>query len=271
MESEHVMNVSEFSRLSGISRRNLIFYDEIGLFSPAVVGRNRYRYYTMRQLQSVGVIWSLREAGVPLKEVKTILETRTPARMLAVCAAEEKRIAEEMEKLERIMGMLRNIQSVTAEALRVRVREITVVEREEERLFVGPYIGKTDRYGFNDALTRFFDFCAEYGMIYSYPLGAVIGRESLVMKGDFSLQRFCYPAGAEVPDEMVAVKPRGRYVVGHGPGDHDAIGGLYRRLLRHIEKNDLRIAGDAYEVYVLNDITERDPARYLARLEIQVE
>ncbi|MHA8138628.1 MerR family transcriptional regulator [Lactobacillaceae bacterium Scapto_B20] len=40
------MKISEFAKLTGISRENLIFYDQQGLLKPISRGQNGYRYYS---------------------------------------------------------------------------------------------------------------------------------------------------------------------------------------------------------------------------------
>ena len=44
MKKESFFSISEFSKLSDISRKALIFYDKAGLFPPARVDENGYRY-----------------------------------------------------------------------------------------------------------------------------------------------------------------------------------------------------------------------------------
>jgi DNA-binding transcriptional MerR regulator len=74
------MKISEFAKVTGISRKNLIFYDKIGLLSPAMVDeQNNYRYYTYQQIDTVNVITVLREIGMPLKEIKAYLQERSPS------------------------------------------------------------------------------------------------------------------------------------------------------------------------------------------------
>ena len=49
MQNSH-MSIKEFSRLTGISRELLRFYDKIGLLTPESRGENNYRYYGFQQI-----------------------------------------------------------------------------------------------------------------------------------------------------------------------------------------------------------------------------
>ena len=73
MESNR-MKISEFAQATGITRRNLLFYDEIGLLCPAMVDKNnKYRYYAYHQIDTANVITVLREIGMPLDEVLVLV------------------------------------------------------------------------------------------------------------------------------------------------------------------------------------------------------
>ena len=60
MSQKKQLSILEFSRLTGITRDNLRFYDRIGLLKPEIRGKNGYRYYTRHQLGSAYLIGSLR-------------------------------------------------------------------------------------------------------------------------------------------------------------------------------------------------------------------
>ena len=45
-EKSKLLTIGQFAALHGINKKTLMWYDEIGLFSPAVVNsENGYRYY----------------------------------------------------------------------------------------------------------------------------------------------------------------------------------------------------------------------------------
>lgn len=99
MNNKKYMNISEFAKFSGTTRRNLLFYDEIGLFSPAVVGDNGYRYYTFQQFHTLDIINILKTVGMPLKDIKVFLQTRTPQKALELFSKQEREVIAEIERL----------------------------------------------------------------------------------------------------------------------------------------------------------------------------
>jgi DNA-binding transcriptional MerR regulator len=271
MDDKGFLSISAFARLSGINRKNLIFYDEIGLFSPEAVGANRYRYYTYPQLQTANVIWALREIGVPLKEIKAFIDERTPEKLVAICGWETERIVGEIDKLRRIMSTLRSVTDATEEARRARIGAVETVRLEETLLFMGWQVDNSDPERISDALAEFYAYCMEQRVEHTYPYGSLTSRRDLVKSGLFPPSRFYCPPDDAVARELLTLRPAGLYVVGYDYGDYGKIGRLYRRLLRYIEKNGLRIAGDGYEDYLVNEIAVRNPDRYVARVMILVE
>lgn len=67
--------ISEVSRLSGVSRRTLQYYDEIGLLKPTEVTEAGYRLYDDEALAQLQQILLYRELQFPLKEISRILHS----------------------------------------------------------------------------------------------------------------------------------------------------------------------------------------------------
>ena len=72
------LSISEFSKIAEISRKTLIFYDNIGLFTPEYTAPNGYRYYAHEQIYIISVINILKQLGMPLSEIKTYIDQCTP-------------------------------------------------------------------------------------------------------------------------------------------------------------------------------------------------
>jgi len=67
--------VRALSKLAGVTRRTLHYYDQIGLLRPSQVGENGYRYYDREALLRLQQILLYRELNIPLEQIKRILES----------------------------------------------------------------------------------------------------------------------------------------------------------------------------------------------------
>jgi DNA-binding transcriptional MerR regulator len=65
--------IGELAALSGLSRSTLLYYDRIGLLSPSGRSEANYRRYSAADRQRLESICSLRQAGVDIKGIRTIL------------------------------------------------------------------------------------------------------------------------------------------------------------------------------------------------------
>ncbi len=63
------MKINEVERAVGITRRNIRFYEEEGLLTPARNSQNGYREYGDREISLLRQIKLLRKLGVPLEEI----------------------------------------------------------------------------------------------------------------------------------------------------------------------------------------------------------
>ncbi len=69
-----IYTVSEVAKASGVSVRALHHYDEIGLLKPGHVGENGYRYYGRDELLRLQQVLFHRELGLPLEEIRQVLD-----------------------------------------------------------------------------------------------------------------------------------------------------------------------------------------------------
>jgi DNA-binding transcriptional MerR regulator len=66
--------VNEVSKLSGVSRRALQYYDEIGLLPPSTVKESGYRQYDDESLRRLWGILFYKELGVSLDDIRLLLD-----------------------------------------------------------------------------------------------------------------------------------------------------------------------------------------------------
>src|SRR5690349_12920368 len=70
-----MFKTGDFSKIAQVSARLLRYYDDIGLFSPAYTDpATGYRYYTIEQLPRLNQILALRDLGLSLEQIHTLLD-----------------------------------------------------------------------------------------------------------------------------------------------------------------------------------------------------
>src|ERR1700733_5162963 len=75
-----VLSIGDFSRMTHLSIKTLRHYHQVGLLAPAEVNPDTsYRYYTTDQVPAAQVIRRFRDLGMPVDEVRAVLEAPDPA------------------------------------------------------------------------------------------------------------------------------------------------------------------------------------------------
>ncbi len=82
------MNIKEAEAMSGVSRRNIRFYEEKGLIQPRRNRENDYREYTPDDIARLKQIRMLRQVDMPLETIREILTEKCT---LEDAAAEQKK------------------------------------------------------------------------------------------------------------------------------------------------------------------------------------
>ena len=98
-----LFTIGQFAAIHGITKKTLMWYDEMGLVRPALIGENGYRYYSYRQSSELETVLMLRELEVSIPEIKLFMEQRSAANM-------ERLLAEKQRKLEEKIAHLRRMQ-----------------------------------------------------------------------------------------------------------------------------------------------------------------
>jgi DNA-binding transcriptional MerR regulator len=69
-----MLTVSQLARRCGLSRSALLYYESIGLMSPAARSHSNYRRYSEKDLQRLEQICAYRDAGLKLEDIREILD-----------------------------------------------------------------------------------------------------------------------------------------------------------------------------------------------------
>lgn len=265
------LKISEFSRLCGIARKNLIFYDEIGLLKPERVEKNGYRYYTIRQLDPASVISALREIGMSLPDIRNYLERRNPEALVELITEQKTVLTEKMDRLRRIEGMLDSRLAMTQRALAATPSEIEVRQCPAEPIFASEIVDSSSEEAAARTAYDFYDLCDLQGRTYGYPLGAIIPQKALEEKGILWPIRYFFNFPQVERQKPNAEKPAGLYLICCEKSYYDVPRDSYDHLFEYMEANGYKVAGDAYEEFLLDEIAVKESDEFLVQISIRVE
>ena len=101
-----LLTIGQFAAIHQVNKKTLMWYDEVGLFKPAVVRENGYRYYTCQQSSVFETILMLRELNVSIADIKTFLNNRSADSFQTVLTEKTKEIDNAIQHLAQIKRAL---------------------------------------------------------------------------------------------------------------------------------------------------------------------
>jgi len=102
--------ITELARQFGLSRSTLLYYDRIGLLTPSGRTESNYRFYSQTDKDKLESICSLRQSGVDIEGIRSILATAgddTTAVLHRRLAEINKEMRALMTKQRLLAGMLK--------------------------------------------------------------------------------------------------------------------------------------------------------------------
>jgi len=112
------LSSGDLARATGNTVRTIRFYEEEKLLTPAVVSDGGHRRYTEDDLERLRLITDLRELGLSLCEIRSILDLRTGCHNAAEFAIRFQQVlAGHLEEAQRRLDRLRRVKQELFDAL----------------------------------------------------------------------------------------------------------------------------------------------------------
>lgn len=103
--------ISELAKLFSLSRSTLLYYDKKKIFQPSMRGDNDYRFYSEKDYETLKKICTLKEVGIPLKQIVQIIQHKETA----LTEILNQRLIEINEEIHRLRDHQRQIVSILGE------------------------------------------------------------------------------------------------------------------------------------------------------------
>ena len=112
------LSSGDLARATGSTVRTIRFYEEEGLLKPAVVSDGGHRRYTEDDLERLRLISDLRELGLSLCEIRSILELRSGCHNAAEFAIRFQQVlAGHLDQAQRRLERLKRVKKELVDAL----------------------------------------------------------------------------------------------------------------------------------------------------------
>lgn len=266
------LKTGKFAKLCGTTKRTLFHYDEIGLFSPAFVDKNGYRYYSESQCDTFFTITCLQELGMPLKEIRQYVSQRSPEALEALLEQQEQKVAADLWRLRRI-------EQVTQTKLHLvrmgegihftgRLSPMVVEEHPQARMVLSDPVESNDQASLLQILLKHIEHCMRNGLNTGHPYGGILHVDRLRRGERDPYAYFMTQTAAE--DVPVHIKPAGRYACVYLWGDYYDADEGFTRLLEGMDREGLAPGPYCYKEAVWDELAVNGAENLLTRIAIGV-
>ena len=278
MNTEQLLTTGQFASLCGTTKETLFHYDRIGILKPDRVGNNGYLYYTAVQFYDFDLIQTMKYTGSSLEDIRKCIRNFDTGYFLEMFREKQRRIKEEQKKLEELSGFMQELVQITEEALDARYGVPRTERDGEEHLLV------TD-FGYREwdssnaparLLGEHIRKCEACGIRNHAFVGSIILRETLEkkeMKESFLFTKIPENIWADewCKREDVRRKPAGTFASVMHKGPYNSFGKSIEKLMKFIERESLKIAGDCYVYDMISYIAGAGEEDYVVKIKVPVK
>lgn len=273
---EKYLSITEMAKLRRISSETLRHYDRIGLLKPEYIDPNtRYRYYSVRQSEKLGVIRELRALGMSVEEIKNYFQNCTLQKSIRILTEYYSKLEEDIEKklflCHTIMRKLSFLGGLTA----LNKVSQPYIQHFPERYIItfGEPAGGAVEHMY--ALSKLESYLNEVAPILATDRVGVYAREELLEKNEDYVSAipmlFVDKDAVKVDTEYMRCVPAGDYVcvVYHG-GRLEKYHPCFEKVKECIKNNHLAISGFIYQIYKIDVTMTEDRSETLMEIQVPV-
>lgn len=252
-----LLTIGQFAALHGINKKTLMWYDEIGLFRPAMIHpENGYRYYSYYQSSILETILLLRELNVSIEEIQVFMKNRSAESL-------EQLLREKIEDLDRDMAHLKAVRKTLdyhcqnmATLLTMDLSEIRIIPKKE-RCLVTVAIDKDTSFDKQVEMITAETKKYQLRRLHDASYGTMIAVESL-RRGKFEdYSRLFIEIPFPIKKDGLHMQSAGNYIRAFYRESQENAVQCYRKIFDYAEEYGLILSGFSYEIIINENVIDR--------------
>lgn len=106
------LSTGQVSKLFGISKDTLRYYDNLGILKPDINKQNGYRCYSQKHLDQLNLILLTKDLDISLSDIKETIESEELCEYKELITKQEIMIEEKIEELKKKHAQLKNLNKI---------------------------------------------------------------------------------------------------------------------------------------------------------------
>ncbi|MGL4344336.1 MAG: MerR family transcriptional regulator [Cellulosilyticaceae bacterium] len=262
--------IGEISKIYGIGKDSLMYYEEIGILSP-MRDQNGYRLYHISDIWRLNLIKELRTLDFPMKKIKAYLDERTVETTKAVFHEELVLIEDKIQELNRhkknICERLEMIQAVLVRDQFETIQRVSLPKRKA--LILNANITRDEDVDFLiQKLQKEYE--DRFYILGNHNIGAVFNLDKLAQNIYTEFQSvFCLLEEEETVFNFTL--PEGDYVSSSYRGKYKKNREIIPRMFGYIQENNMQMIGNPIEIYKIDIHETGNEEEFVTEIQIPVQ
>lgn len=260
--------IGQFSVITKIPAKTLRYYDNIGLLKPARVDfDNNYRYYNNNSLLQAQQILVYRNCGLPLKEIKYIIDNATANKTLKQILRSQLNVLE--QKAIRIQKSRSMILKIIKSLEEEKMSKVEIKRHDAQHVLCIRERGGHDAIG--RIISRLFETAVELNLKVAGPHSIVWYKDKDFNKESIDMEIYI-PIHMDLKIDSALYKKREQalYCQTVHKGSLATLSSAYKEIYSFIEQKGLHIVGPFQETY-LSDMRFINPIQMEVRVAVPVQ
>lgn len=261
IKENNLLTISEFAKLSNITRPNLLYYDQQGILSP--ISRNadnNYRFYDFRQLDQAYLITFLRKMGVSIKAIRSYLLTNSINDSHDLLNHHLEIINQEINQLENMHDTMLVYKENLNEIEKLNIPCFKIQEYDKQFINLSPTIKQLEAEKSIDTIHHFFNLCKKKKIDYHGHLGR------LFLTDDYQKPDHIFFRNQKSTEYIDA----GKYLVYYTFTNGEDLERIYSKIKQELKTRKLIKKGITFEDYPLMGLSISKNNSHLIRIAVKI-
>ena len=262
--------IGEISKIYGIGRDSLMYYEDIGILKP-FRDKNGYRMYKLSDIWRLNLIKELRSLNFPMKKIKEYLDDRNIESTKEILNTEISLIDEKIEELLSYkQNIMKRLDTINDELRNLKLYEIDLV-----------YINKRKALELNANITKDeeFDFLIQKLQKDYENRFTILGNNNIgssfcldkIKQGIYNEFKsvFCFLEDEEEIYNIIFNE--GYYLTLTYKGKYKNNKHYINKMFKYIEEKGYKIISDPIEIYKIDIHETEDINEFITEIQIPVD
>lgn len=268
------LSIGQMGKLNNLSVQTLRHYEKVGILNPSYINEETgYRYYSMKDFNTIDLIKQCKAMGLSLEEIKEVTNNYTSLESIVeILGNQKKLIADKIKELESIKNKVEYLENKIDFSLNQGINNI-FIKHNEERKFI--------QYNFKDRFSDEFEINLrkilleverDYDNINA-EIAFTVSYEENKKEEKVECKNVMINLGENVNynDEKIINMPKGDYLTMYFDDTYRDSAKYYKIIMKYINENNIKTIGDFNEIYIMTRVGRDGKEKSLGQIEIRID